>query len=193
MKILLIYILYFVIAVFSCSSNKRERDNNLQTEDHQIEYVQDIFYQDYKIESKTYYYNYNPKEPRFEDTVIIYPIYKQTFNLYKDNSFVSEIKFPVKSECIKVDTLDLLRYYISNVGFDKVSNKDVIVFYGASNNDYITEFLGATDLTGEWISYHIGTANENLYQYNRDFFFKETDSYSLNKLKSVLQPPQKKY
>ena len=56
MKILLIYILYFIIAVSSCSSNKRERDNNLQTEDHQIEYVQDIFYQDYKIESKTYYY-----------------------------------------------------------------------------------------------------------------------------------------
>lgn len=189
MKNLLIYILYFVITVFSCSSNKRERDNNLQTRDLPIEYVQDIFYKDYKIESKTYYYNCDPKELRLENTVIIYPIYKQIFNLYKGSSLVSEIKFPIESECIKVDTLNLLRYYISNVGFDKVNNKDVIVFYGASNNNYITEFLGATDLTGEWISYDIGTANENLYQHNRDFFFKETDSYSLNKLKNVLQLP----
>lgn len=186
MKVPLIYFFCVMIVLLSCCSNKKEQ-NLSQNEGHLIKYTQNICNEAYKLEVKTYYYYLDLKEFNLENTTIIYPIHKQIVNLYRSDSLISEIKFPIESESIKVDTLIMLRYYIVDVGFDEINNQEVIVFYGGSNSDYITEYLGATNLRGEWVSYHLGTMYENIYEYNKDFFFKGgVDSYSLYKLNRVL-------
>lgn len=185
MKVPLIYFLCVMIVLLSCCSNKKEQ-NLSQNEGRLIKYTQNIYNEAYKLEVKIYYYNLDLKGFNLEDTTIVYPMHKQIINLYKGDSLISEIKFPIESEYIKVDTLIMLRYYIVDVGFDEINNQEVIVFYGGSNRDYITEFLGATNLRGEWISYHLGTMYENIYEYNKAFFFKGVDSYTLHKLNRVL-------